>query len=177
MRRISLLLACALALGCRGRSGGTAGKAGAAKKAPCAGRADALARMGRPSWYDPTVQAGAWPPSLQADAACRFDETDLDGDGHPELTLACPTGHFEHGVEVYRVRGDGCFVDVGGWVGKDWEEQETRHHGWADVEAESAPSHSGGKRMFTVWRYEFDGKRYRLVKTEQDVEDEPEPER
>jgi hypothetical protein len=171
MRRSLLLLTAASLLGCRGRSLEPVPRAAAG---PCRSRAEALARVRKPSWFDPRSALGAWPPATGGAAdVCRFDELDVDGDQRAEVELSCATGHAEHGSVLYRVQGDGCFVELGAWAGKNWQPLASKHDGWPDVEVESAPSHSAGKRLYTVWSYRFDGKRYRLTKTEEHVEDEP----
>jgi hypothetical protein len=88
---------------------------------------------------------------------------DLAASGRSGVLLLCPSGHSEHGVELYRRLSSGCFEDLGGWVGLGWEATGARHHGLPDVAVESAPSFGGGQMVWTSWRYRFDGTRYRPI--------------
>ena len=150
-----------------------------AKAGRCATPAEALARLSRPDWYpkpehfaDRQCPEGRcdWPPPLGEASLCEtVDEQILDGDGRPEIELRCKAGSSEWGSELYASLPTGCWRDLGGWQGKEWEPLASRHHGLVDVSVRSRAS-SG---QVTSRRYQFDGTRYRSVKRDRRAADAP----
>ena len=138
------------------------------KLATCATTHDALAPITPPAWRGDAVDL-PWPPPLDDKAPCALgddDSEDLDGDGARERLLVCRAGHSERAYEIYQPLPGGCLRDVGGFVAQDWQPLKTRHHGWLDLDIKSAPSNDARGEVRLVSHLQFDGRKYRVIKSE-----------